>query len=294
MLSAGRTLAGLFRFGAAPAVGPVPVAVKGGMDYARVPDPRWQAALDAECPPADRMARLVVAWDAGDAWQPIHRWFIWQVQPWADVPAAIQGVLNGPNPRLDAEMREEPTEDGELVMRPHYPHAKGVSRRAWELHHQLKVQGIHGYPRRFWVIQGNDGGHPYALSRAEERLWRMQRRPHPSAGDLPYAEFDQRVIAAIRHYDLWRWANQVGTPRQRSTHTELIRARGNDAMLESMRLSWGHWQNWAGETAGELRHAMRKDGMHYHRWWKAGERPRMADIDRAREQYLTSNQEPGA
>ena len=61
----------------------------------------WQRQLEQAVPVTDRLSRLVIRWEPGDAWQPIQRFFLWQcvdpkhheIEPW------ILAELRGPAPR---------------------------------------------------------------------------------------------------------------------------------------------------------------------------------------------------
>jgi hypothetical protein len=64
------------------------------------------------------------------------------------------------------------------------------------------VRGYHAQP--FWVIQGEHGGHKVSYTTVEAELagnLGMSRTP-PEPGSLPYAEWDGRVRANLRAYDL--------------------------------------------------------------------------------------------
>jgi hypothetical protein len=68
--------------------------------------------------------------------------------------------------------------------------APGITRQAWEL-----FQKYDGWARPLYVIQGDQGGHKYRYTAWESRLAKAAgARPEPPfAGDLPYAEPDERT-----------------------------------------------------------------------------------------------------
>lgn len=259
------------------------------IEYDRQPLPGWQAALDAQHIPGT--ARLVIAWEPGDVWQPIHRWFIWQFQPWErSHNNAVKAELRGPHPRTGTRMQYVPaTLNGKTTLRPRIMGGpcQLIDRRAWELHHEWERQtGERVIPRRLWVIQGASGGHPFTLSTEEQALRTVQGVADvPSAGDLPYAEFDHRVLRALERYDLWRWANRLGTDPLTNTARVHI-ARLQDVEVEANRLRWAQWGEFAAEMADGASHAARQDGLHRLRLSPVGAKSRAVDMDRLEDRYI--------
>lgn len=251
------------------------VIVKGGIDFAREADPDWQVQLDRFNPPEEGLGRLVPWWDAGDRWQPIHRWIVLQVQPWHLVPEPVQRSLEGPHPRAGMTHR--------IGSRVYSTTFRGIDRLCYEAYHTLKARGIRGWPRRFWVVQGPNGGHPYRLTPSEESRWDAEGRRHYAPGELPYATFDRRVITAMTAYDLWQYSHG-GDPK--TGHVKAILRRQQADERVARKLAWDAQHNLIGELAPELRHAMRKDGLHYHRHRPVGVKPRRGDHDRYRDHFL--------
>lgn len=268
-----------------PSSTPLKVAMR--MDYAREPDPAWQRVLDAMHPGDTNVGPLVIAWEAGDWWQPIHRWAIYQIQPMHLVAPYHREILNGPHPRTNAQLAEVPDVNGQGTgrFRIYGPHARGIDRMRYELHHTLKRRGIVGLPRRFWCIQGDEGGQPFQLSTAEESRWAAQGRTHYAAGDLPYAEFDQRVVTALQAYDLWQHMQGLG--RAQTAHVTAMLRRMQDAERMHRKLTDQKWTEFAEQFAPELKHALRKDGVHRLRWKPVGQHKERVDYDEAQHHYLT-------
>lgn len=267
----------------APAFGTV------GMEYDREPPPEWQALLDTVHTPGQ--ARLVVAWDAGDAWQPINRWMVWQCQAWEHVSDGVQAELTGPSPRTNAVLVQTPvTIHGVTTMR--YRLRGGpcalIDRRTWELSRQIYQRtGERVFPRRLWVCQGTHGGHPFQISTEEQALRSLQGVPAdvPSAGDLPYAPLDGRVLAALERYDLWRWANQVGgSPVTATVRAHVNRLRAIEA--DANRARWQQWDEFSQELASGMAHAARQDGLHRLRLTPVGHTAPRVDHDRERDRVL--------
>lgn len=257
-----------------------------GMEYDRRPDPAWQAALDAQHVPGT--ARVVIAWEAGDAWQPIHRWMLWQLQSWEFVPDAIRQELQGPHPRSRGHYCaagvcgcQKPVnrwKDGATSL---------IDRRTWELARAVYDNtGTWTFPRRLWVLQGHGGGHPYRISQAEQK-WRQELglpANVPPAGALPFAPFDRRVVVALERYDLWRYAHGLGDPMTAAARMTIRRMQATE--VEAHRLMWSKWESLAAEWADGAAFAARQDGLHYHRWTPVGSRARSIDYDAARAHYL--------
>ena len=265
----------------------VPV-VRSRIEFDRRPRPEWQAALDAQH--IAGTARLYIAWEPGDRWQPIHRWMLWQLQPWAHVDQAFKDELRGPHPRTDASLTYlSQIIDGVRQMRPRITGGpcRLIDKRTWELHHEIAdVTGELVRPRRLWVIQGDAGGHPFAVTPAEEKYRRAcgLTPDVPSAGDLPYAEFDRRVMAALERYDLWRFAHGIADPITNAAKLT-IAALGNTE-IAAHRLMWQQLVGMSEQWADGAGFAARQDGLHRLRSTPVGYRHRDADIDRAMDEYI--------
>lgn len=275
-----------------------PVAVGDGfIDYGHQPDPAWQATLDAHHIPGT--ARLFLAWEPGDVWQPIHRWFLWQLQPFVvkgrdglpiyAVDRATRGELRGPHPRTGARLVQMPTVVAnkiEMRTRVIGP-CTLIDRRTWEIHRQWEAAtGELVRPRRLWVIQGETGGHPFTIGPDEEKLRRSQGLPAdvPSAGDLPYAPFDRRVLTALERVDLWRYAQGLGDPL--TNGARLAIARVQDTERAAHVAMWQGLADLSDQWADEGAHAARRDGLHRLRLSPVGSKPRAADVDAARDAYI--------
>ena len=262
------------------------------LDYARQPEEGWQAMLDHATAAGERLSSLRLHWVAGDPWQPVNRWFLFQLQPWAHVSEAIHAELDGPHPRTDARLEYIPRViDGKVE---HRPAIRGgpcriVDRTQWTLHRQiLRETGVKVFPRYWWVVQGDAGGHPFMVSLEEQKLRReLGLTPDvPSAGDLPYAPFDRRVLTALERYDLFRYANRLdnGDLTTRAARVQITRL--NDQEREAHRLLWQKWGDVMGEIGDGLAHAARQDGVHYHRWTRPGERAPVIDHDAEAEAFI--------
>lgn len=165
------------------------------MDYAGpYQEPAWQAALDGIAPPGGRLSWLRLTWVAGDPWQPIGRWCIYQMLPIDRVNALVRESLLGPSPRVRGRYDE--------VLGRFIPDLDcNVDLIQWQLFQKTRCYG-----RPYWVVQGTEGGHKKLFNRAERAVCRMNNAPDepPAIGDLPYAAPDQRTFDKLLKHDLAR------------------------------------------------------------------------------------------
>ena len=263
-----------------------PVSARTLVEYERAPLASWQAMLDTQH--IEGTARVIVAWEPGDRWQPIHRWMLWQLQPWAHVDQTFRQELQGPHPRSTGHY----CADGACVCpiktnRWRGGAARLIDRRTWEIarqHYQTTGEWVR--PRRFWVVQGDQGGHPFAVGMAEEKLRQSLKLPAdvPSAGDLLYAEPDARMMTALERYDLWRYAHGIADPMTNGAQLAIkaLQATEREAHTNQWRTLMGLSEEWA-DGAG---FAARQDGLHRLRMSPVGHKHQSADVDAARDSYI--------
>jgi hypothetical protein len=159
----------------------------------------WQRQLNAAVPPTDKLSHLLILWEPGDEWMPIQRFFLWQcvdpkyheIEPW------ILAELRGPAPRTTGH----PCFAGYClcdVKRARWVEGacKYIDQATWQLYQDTGLYGT-----RWWVIQGEKGGHRkrWEVGGLESTISNMKGHgtQPPVAGDLPYAPFDQRVLTAV-------------------------------------------------------------------------------------------------
>lgn len=216
---------------------------------------RWQAELDRVFQPADQISRLVLRWEAGDEWQPVQRWIIWQCQDpkTSPIPPFMLDALNGPNPRSTGHYCAPGLNS---VGKPYCACLiKGnkwvktanrfVDRQTWELYRDT---GLYG--RRWWVIQGKKGGHRFLWDseELESKLSALMGGPSqtPDAGDLAYAPFDQRVMDKIGQLDQVKtWTRTLDFAARNADHLE---AEQRDAAFHAREALW-KWIDWGIEEA---------------------------------------------
>jgi hypothetical protein len=185
----------------------------------RDPRPEWITALRTLSPMSAEHSWLYLAWEPGDDWSPIERWMLYQVVPRGRVPAPVLGELEGPDPRSEghycgptslcgcaADRRPDLWVGGAATL---------ITRRAWEHYRATAALGFPGWAKPWWVIQGDQGGHPRFYTNAEAALADLADLPSepPVPGELAYAEPDQRTWNAITQADRVRQGRALLTQR---------------------------------------------------------------------------------
>ena len=156
----------------------------------------WAAHL-AELSPTDNITSyLRLIWEPGYPWEPVNRWMVYQMHRAHTVDALIREQLQHPLPPSKMGNYYDSVL-GEFVRNPDCL----ITERAYWLYRETGCWG-----RPFWVIQGAHGGHKRWFSPSEKKSLKLAGLPtDPAApGDLPYADFDNRVIAQLRAHDLLR------------------------------------------------------------------------------------------
>ena len=201
--------------------------------YDRTPDPAWVEALAALSPPSEQHSYLHLAWEPGDAWEPVERWVIWQIRPPALIDPDERALLAGPSPRSTGHYCGGPPHclcpmpAGRWVGG---PESQPFDRRTWELFRETG-----GKATRYWVVQGTTGGHLRRFTRVQTKLMKLQGLPAepPDPGALDYAEPDARTWAALAERDRMRiyWLMTDFLARSR----EQLDAEERAGMLEGQR-----------------------------------------------------------
>lgn len=171
------------------------------MEWSKQPPAEWVARLE-QIVPAEGNSWLMLRWEPGEAWWPIHRWALWQVRP-REVTALLYpeqlAELEGPDPRrtghacfpgwCDCKVKAMAWKGGTATL---------IDWRQWNLYQETGLFGT-----RWWCIEGTEGGHRWSLSAGEKHLRQLAGEVPdvPVAGSLPYAEFDERVVSAIMRED---------------------------------------------------------------------------------------------
>jgi hypothetical protein len=235
-----------------------------GRVWTREPDAFLQREIDAIVPPTDKTSRLVLWWWAGDPWYPVERWTLLQAVPLTALPPgwyrdALADALQGPHPRSTGHRRVEQQPDGtvtyhEWVGGP--SRGVGITTLEWEVYQSTGLWG-----RPWWIVQGDGGGHRYALSQEERQMVRVltggAMTDAPKPGAAPYADPDARLLERIMQFDrLQKWPAfaRDAADRLAAMDQEAIAAKA-----EYRRLLWRHIAAQVGAHTNELMWAIRND-----------------------------------
>jgi hypothetical protein len=237
-------------------------------EYAAAVPPEFSAALAAAFPRQDGLPWLYPRWEPGDDWAPIERWVVWEVHPWALVPAEDQAVvraaLEGPNPRATGhycaagwclcDVKRHRWTGG--------PHEGTDYFRQWQVAQELRAAGTPGYARVVWIVQGDQGGHPPVMDPIDRQLAAAAELPtsYPEAGAAPYAPLDARVIRGLVVHDRLRDARGIvgalKSADQLALDTATRAQQAADALFEFIAArthqSAEEWAFWERKATGHL------------------------------------------
>ena len=169
----------------------------------------WTTSLHGVCPHYTGVSWFKGVWEPGEEWDPVQRYVIWQMRTPEETQRLIlrdyPGVtgFHEEHPRKDAKWDKKlgcfVKKDGRLAK---------TDKLTWELYHETGCYGI-----RFWVIQGDRGGHRFHLSHLEKQILKFasggKMRDVPRMGDLPYAPFDARVLPHFRRIEQAAMARKI-------------------------------------------------------------------------------------
>lgn len=200
---------------------------------------RWQADLETVVPRTDRVPWLKIIWQAGMDYEPVQRFELYEMVPlhpeinW--IPDGILDALQGPNPRTVGCWYKG--EDG--VTR--WISDSLVSLMQWELYRETNCWG-----RRWWIIQGDNGGHRLSWGPIERGFWQAKHGDAvqlPAPGSLAYAPYDNRVKEQVIRADRMReWRNALawderartksGAAKYVAQHRDALARQLNETMLQ--------------------------------------------------------------
>lgn len=208
---------------------------------------RWQAALEERIPRTKHLSWLYLRWEAGDEWQPIQRYVLWEMIPneteskpgtWIPcVPDGVRADLEGPSPRTTGHY--DPKQRRWVGGASKTGH---VDLSTWEVFHETgRLFGEKQWGMRYWVIQGAHGGHPLHEPHAVNVVRRLLNPDAPETvlpplGDLPYAPPDNRVFDKLVGYDKYRqWRYNVDYAFRNQAHIDAEeRANAEKAAVNMM------------------------------------------------------------
>lgn len=198
--------------------------------------PEWAARLREISPRTDTVAWLELVWEPV-----VERWFLYECLPLSAIRRdSLSEVLlaecKGPDPRT--------------LSRDKRGFRSGTQ---WELFRRVGTVG-----HICWVIQGANGGHLFQHTEQQQKMLAASGLPPkaPLAGSLPFAPFDERVVARIQEQD--RLMAFVGTfetwKRQRTEGWEAM----YQAKEQEFREQYVRWLAASmGEAADLAAHAFR-------------------------------------
>lgn len=262
-------------------------ATRVGREFSKTPDPHWQHELDRIAPPADTLSGLKILWEPGDHWAPRERWVIWQVYP-VDrkgrpvIPWYVpEDALYGPSPRATGHacvagyctcaIKANAWVEGPKS-------SFGIDVWQWQLFQQTGR-----FHKRWWVVQGPDGGHPYRYDAFEQKYRKMKGESPdaPRIGALPYAEPDLRTWGRIAGLNLLRAHNEMTDFQSRTADHDKRAMRDKDEQFQADKLEW--LEDRLHDAAPRFQKALKRAGMAEVKPW---EKPAAFDADATRAQLL--------
>jgi hypothetical protein len=198
------------------------------LPHRRLVPPEWERQLAELSPQTNRFSWLKLVWEPGRPDAVIERFIVYQMIPAHAVQTEILEQLQRdlpPQGYYDDVLKEYVDEENCLI-----------TTRAWQLYRETQCWG-----RPYWVIQGTKGGHKRWFSETERKMLKVAGLPcdPPNPGELPYAEFDQRTLAALSQLDMLKGVH--GTLRRQkalSPEGYAARAEAEERVLRERLLSW--------------------------------------------------------
>lgn len=205
-----------------------------GLEYDRPVPEAWERAVWSIAPPSNFLTWLKLDWWAGDLWEPVERYGIWQMRHPRLVRPEVLRELRGPSPRSTGHYCAPGWCTCALKANRYIGGAaRLIDYGQWKL-----FQETGHYGTRWWCIQGDAGGHRHRLDKTEARISRIYGGPSdtPAPGDLPYADFDRRTFAKVAQLDRVRMWKGV-TDYVHRNHDQMD-AEERD---EGERANWAMW-----------------------------------------------------
>jgi hypothetical protein len=208
--------------------------VKVGLEYSKPVPEAWERAVWSIAPPSNFLTWLKIVWEPGDVWEPVERYMIYQMRAPRLCRPEILAALRGPSPRSTGHycaqgyclcaMKANRWRGGATSM---------IDYAQWRL-----FQATGHFGKRWWCIQGDQGGHRHQLDQIEAKVSRIFGGPSdtPAPGDLPYADFDLRTFRKVAELDRVRMWKGVTDYTMRNHAT--MDAEEKD---EGERARWALW-----------------------------------------------------
>lgn len=233
---------GVQSLGAGLGTGPHPAAAA-GFEMEREWPALWERLLRAESPKSNAHGWLYGVWEPGEWWMPCQRWVLYEVlhPDWVDLD--LMEEYDGPNPRIDGHFCSDkvphqyqclcPKKTGRWRGGP----AQLITLTQWKIYQKTGYVPVY----RYWVIQGKGGGHKSFFTEEEQQwLGQMNLPTEPYyPGELPYAEFDGRVLRHIRYGNaLVRFRNSLAHYRKTMGPGYALYLAGKEKQFRESVVKW--------------------------------------------------------
>ena len=225
--------------------------VRIGVEFQRPVPESWEQDLGLIAPPSNFVSWLKLRWEPGDPWEPIERYVVWHMRHPRFVHPGILRELRGPHPRSTGHY----CADGWCACAIKKGcwaggAARQIDRAQWELFHETGHYGT-----RWWVLQGDAGGHKHRLDKWESKISRMHggSADTPVPGQLPYADWDQRAFLKIVHRDRVRTYKHILDYCARS-HDQMD-AEERDEELRVREQLWSWLESQVKRTVHDIGHS---------------------------------------
>lgn len=201
--------------------GPYPSA-GAGFVMDREPPPLWTRLLREVSPKSDQHGFMHIAWEPGEWWMPCQRWTLYEMLHPDWIQFDLMEEYEGPNPRSEGHFCswKVPKQYQCLCTTKTGTWRGGpcglITLTQWKIFQQTGYVPVY----RYWIVQGRGGGHKSFFSEEEQQwLAQMNLPTEPYyPGELPYADFDGRVLRHIRignalrrfHNNLAKYRNAMG------------------------------------------------------------------------------------
>lgn len=223
----------------------------------------WESLLYQHLPSSGPMV-LMLAWEPGDPWRPVERWMVYETAArwWvAETDPDRLRELEGPNPRQDVDHYCTSGWCDCAMKKNKMLYRAGAYRPALIDYWQWRFYQQHGRsPIRYWTIQGDDGGHRYALTPVESKIYQMRKgvSDTPAPGALPYGEFNARVLQHLTAYEPMRRKLMHVALRDRLAACDALKAEDEKLRVTQRTMALDYQRDRAKENAGLLGFAMRQ------------------------------------
>lgn len=251
--------------------------IKVGFSYERkMPREEWERDLWTIAPPSEHLSWLKLWHVTGDAWEPVDRWFIFQMRAPKLIANRVDLLkeLRGPHPRSTGRYDEK-------MKMWRGGAARQINRDQWDL---FQATGHYGTP--WWVIEGENGGYRYRLDKIESKISRLHGGPAdtPIPGSLPYAEWDRRVFWKVAERDRVRAWKHV-TDYSLRNHDQMDAEEEAEA-CHARELTWNWLESQVKQTVDKIGKSGCSALAEYQRNETATKDEGRQDLDRMQQDFI--------